>query len=53
MIKLLAISALLVGVTLEVVGVEGCCGISGNLGAALAVALWAVAVFSNREEKGR
>lgn len=53
MIKLLAILALIAGVTLEVVGVNGCCGISGNLGAAVAVALWAVAVFSNREEKGR
>ena len=53
MIKLLAILALVAGVTLEVVGVNGCCGVSGNLGAAVAVALWAVAVFSNREEKGR
>ena len=52
-IKLFAILALVAGAVLEVLGVNGCCGVSGNLGAAVAVALWAVAVFSNREEKGR
>jgi hypothetical protein len=50
-LKVLGIVALLAGVTIEVFGLPLSGGIAGNLGAVLAVALWAPAAFSSRQQQ--
>ena len=44
-LKVLGTAALLAGVTVEVFGLPLSGGVAGNLGAVLAVALWALAAF--------
>lgn len=55
-LKVLGSVALLAGVTVEVFGLPLSGGIAGNLGAVIAVALWAPAAFSSstgKQEKRR
>lgn len=52
-LKILAILALSSGIAVELGSGAAARGIAGNLGAAAAVALWALARFTKQKEKGR
>jgi hypothetical protein len=52
-LKIFAVLALSTGIAVELGSGAAARGLAGNLGAAAAVALWALAQFTKNEEKGR
>ena len=52
-LKILGTAALLAGVTVEVFGLPLSGGVAGNLGAVVAVALWALAAFGSAKTESK
>lgn len=53
LLRIFAVAAWSTGIAVEIGGGAATRGLAGNLGAAAAVALWALAQFTKHEEKGR